>query len=326
MSDATARQECEALVRTQPHALRFDGLEPHDYCGRGHRIARFTLETPDGIARFVLVPGGEVALGFDGRDFRPTFQQIESFAWAAEAYGIDQPIRDFVDGHTSTPRTASLHPILVEEVAHEVSVEPVRDDDPVLAVLQREARDIARTEYSGGDLVGYIIDRRSDGTCQAWYRRPTSLADLQNALADAGMRLLTCDEWEHACGAEAATLFRWGDDCPAEFYPPATSVDQPRLLSGKPRSAQPQAIWDLHVRPNLLGLRIASNPYKMDLVSDGPHILGGDGGCSACGGAGFFLGWLPLATAFRDPCSGEWFSPNNVADGACHLRRVIAIQ
>lgn len=31
---------------------------------------------------------------------------------------------------------------------------------------------------------------------------------------------------------------------------------------------------------------------------------GGDGGCNICGGAGFFLGWLPLASSWRDgyPC------------------------
>jgi hypothetical protein len=27
---------------------------------------------------------------------------------------------------------------------------------------------------------------------------------------------------------------------------------------------------------------------------------GGDGGANICGGAGFFLGWVPLATAYLD--------------------------
>jgi hypothetical protein len=68
------------------------------------------------------------------------------------------------------------------------------------------------------------------------------------------------------------------------------------------------AVWDIHERPNLFGLRIAMNPHPVDLVADGPHALGGDGGCNICGGAGFFLGWLPLATAFRGPTPSGWRS------------------
>jgi hypothetical protein len=68
------------------------------------------------------------------------------------------------------------------------------------------------------------------------------------------------------------------------------------------------------------------NPYHVDLVADGPHALGGDGGCNICGGAGFFLGWLPLATAFREASAGSWSAPDaNVADGYCRVRRVISI-
>jgi hypothetical protein len=33
-------------------------------------------------------------------------------------------------------------------------------------------------------------------------------------------------------------------------------------------------------------------------------LCGGDGGSAACGGAGFFLGWLPLATSYRDDTFG----------------------
>ncbi len=73
------------------------------------------------------------------------------------------------------------------------------------------------------------------------------------------------------------------------------------LSLGKLAYKRPPAKWTWHARPNLFGLTIANDPYRSDLVSDGPLALGGDGGCNICGGAGFFLGWLPLATAFRNP-------------------------
>ena len=145
------------------------------------------------------------------------------------------------------------------------------------------------------------------------------------------MRLPTCDEWEHACGGGAATLFRWGDDSPMDFYPTDTCAEH-RFLKliwalslGKFAYKPPPAKWNLHQRPNLFGLRIADDPYRSDLVSDGPLALGGDGGCNICGGAGFFLGWLPLATAFRNPY-GPVSPHENVADDYHRVRRVIPIE
>jgi hypothetical protein len=270
--------------------------------------------------------------------FVPTAQQIESFAGSAEEYGINESIREYVDGQTSTRRTAAVAAMLVEVEAREVSVEPVGSDQAIFADLRQQLQDLqdqgpTRMEFAGEPpFSGYIIEQDADGACRAWYRRPTSLTDLQSVLAGGGMRLLTCDEWEHACGAGAQTLFRWGDDCPADFYPGETSAEHRRLnkawvLSGGELAfTPPPAVWDMHERPNLFGLRIASNPYKMDLVGDGPRLLGGDGGCNICGGVGFFLGWLPLATAFRDPNQGEWFNADNVADGFYRARRVIEIE
>jgi hypothetical protein len=37
-------------------------------------------------------------------------------------------------------------------------------------------------------------------------------------------------------------------------------------------------------------------------------VCGGDGGGVVCGGAGFFLGWLTIATAYRDLGFGEWLN------------------
>lgn len=103
-----------------------------------------------------------------------------------------------------------------------------------------------------------------------------------------GLDLPSEDLWEHACRAGSRTLFFWGDACPAGCYP----VDRTEL--------------DPHRRPNGLGLHIAQSPYEWE-ICDVPGVLrGGDGGSMICGGAGWFAGWLPLASAYRDPSGAEW--------------------
>jgi hypothetical protein len=114
-----------------------------------------------------------------------------------------------------------------------------------------------------------------------------SPADMPAVLAARGLRMPSSDEWEHACGAGAATLFRWGNDCPLDRSPYGDRIG-PQL------------------QPNALGLRIAYDTYCMELTSDTTAVYGGDGGESECGGYGHLLAWLPLATANRNPSMAEF--------------------
>jgi hypothetical protein len=112
-------------------------------------------------------------------------------------------------------------------------------------------------------------------------------SDMPGALAARGLRMPSADEWEHACGAGAGTLFRWGDTCPLD-----------RIPYGDRNGPQN--------RPNAFGLRIAYDTYRSELTSDTTAIHGGDGGESVCGGYGALLAWLPLATANRNPSMAEF--------------------
>ncbi|MEV7416321.1 hypothetical protein [Streptomyces sp. NPDC089919] len=112
-------------------------------------------------------------------------------------------------------------------------------------------------------------------------------ADMPAVLAADGLRLPSSDEWEHACGAGADTLFRWGADCPLDRIPYGD------------RSGP-------HQQPGALGLRIAHDTYTAEVTSDAGAVHGGDGGESVCGGYGNLLAWLPLATANRNPSMAEF--------------------
>jgi len=334
MSDSVARAECEALARALPHGLEFKDLKTHDYCGRTRRIAYFDREEAGNLLQFVLVPGGEVSLGFDGNDFEPSDWQIESFAESAKEYDLGPSITQFVDTQTSPRRAACVTPMLIEVVAREVTpLEPVAEHDAIFARLQDEYPQSGSIEYHGGSLGEgtFVTKRDGNGMLQVSRRPAATLTMVEEELRKSRMRLPTCDEWEHACGAGATTLFRWGDDTPVDFYPTDTCWEDRALKTawvlsgGKLVYETPPAKWDLHQKPNLFGLKIANNPYQSDLVADGPRALGGDGGCNICGGAGFFLGWLPLATAFRNPYEIRIELHQNVADEYHRLRRVISI-
>ncbi|MEV7523543.1 hypothetical protein [Streptomyces sp. NPDC091371] len=111
--------------------------------------------------------------------------------------------------------------------------------------------------------------------------------DMPAALAARGLRMPTSDEWEHACGAGADTLFRWGNDCPLDRIPYGDHTGPHNQLNG-------------------FGLRIAYDTYSTELTSDATAVHGGDGGESVCGGYGHLLAWLPLATANRNPSMAEF--------------------
>ncbi|MFF3595076.1 hypothetical protein [Kitasatospora indigofera] len=133
-------------------------------------------------------------------------------------------------------------------------------------------------------------------------------ADMPAVLAERGLRMPTSDEWEHACGAGAGTLFRWGDECPLDRTP-YEDGDGPQH------------------RPNAFGLHIGYDVYRTELSSDVGAVHGGDGGESVCGGYGTLLAWLPLATANHNPFMAE-FVHGPDGDGLCEdfsIRPVFAL-
>ncbi|GAA0552727.1 hypothetical protein GCM10010172_38970 [Paractinoplanes ferrugineus] len=257
-------------------------VQAHEYAGRRAPVAVFVV----GGERFAFVPGGPVNVGFDGARFEPTAEQQASFADSADEYGIDADIRQFTDSVTAGPRSVELPSLLVAVEAVEAGAVAVPPDHPDVARrvdrLQQRPRPAAepaprQAEWSNAARV--IL--RPDWTVEAaWLLETPSYEGEVARLAGLGQRLLTPDEWEHACGAGATTLFRWGDSNPGSD--PWSAPTGP------------------HREPNLFGLHIGQDPYREERTAIRDVVCGGDGGSVVCGGAGSFLSWLTVATAYRD--------------------------
>ena len=325
LDERQARRYAEQLAAYLPHQVTFVDLRTYAYPGGSYRVAHFEY----GGALFSLIPGREAQLGYDANTFAPTVAQLESYQDSAAEYGLDPDIHAYVDRVTTPLRTVSIRPLLLETHPCEIGLEPMSTEDPEVRELVHELSGRVVEVYKANKR--WRMQRKADGMVEAWRMVSKTHEDVVTELAAVGLRLPTSDEWEYACGAGATTLFRWGEGCPCDRYPTDNTADEVRrkrewvLSLGAIPFEPDDPDWGLHLRPNRFGLHIAQNPYNWEIVAEKHLIRGGDGGISICGGMGFFLGWLPLATAFQDPSVSEWLDEEGDRSNS-FMRRVIPIQ
>ncbi|WP_218022348.1 formylglycine-generating enzyme family protein [Nocardia amamiensis] len=287
LSDESAMRVARAVARENDAELV--AVYHHEYAGRQQRVALFERA---GV-RFSLVPADRVRLGYGGDRFVPSPHQAASYADSVEEYGLPA-IAEFVDAMTSPDRVVELPAMFVGVEALEPCLESARTDDPRVQKLVAESgpRPGGTVVWSGPD-GGLKVE--FDELGQVHRAQVVEQISYEQALGKAsalGVRASTPDEWEYACGAGASTLFRWGDDSPDDGYP----FDH--------RTGP-------HRKSNLWDLKIGQDPYRHEFTTEPTIVCGGDGGGATCGGSGFFLGWLTLATAYRDKDFGAWLESDN---------------
>ena len=235
MSGEQKYRYSEELAAHLPHSVIFKGLRFYPDGGPELSIAIFEYKG----ALFSLMPGGEVQIGYEADNFRPTDEQIESFRDNAEEYGFDLDIYSYVQSVTTPPRKVKIAPMLVEIQLAKIGLEAISSEELKIQNLLQDFPD--SPSVNCGDRYGF--DRGKDGSVAAWQIISKTQEDIATDLAAEGLRLLTFDEWEYACGAGSTTLFRWRDFSPSDFYPTNNLAD-----------------WKLYLQPNLFGLHIAQNP------------------------------------------------------------------
>ncbi|WP_117670182.1 hypothetical protein [Micromonospora sp. MW-13] len=302
LSDGSATRVARAIAGD--HDVDLVEVRWHQYAGRRQRVALFDRA---GL-RFSLVPGGRVHLGYDGARFVPTPQQAASYAESADEYGLPA-LAAFVDAMTSPARVVSLPAMLVAVEAMDACAKILPSDDPRVQqlLLTANVRPGTTLSMSGGGGGGGKLSVELDSAGQVRRARLLEQISYDGAIREAatlGLRPASPDEWEYACGAGAATLFRWGDDSPSDGYPYDHRTGS-------------------HREPNLWALAIGQDSYQHEWTSEPTIVCGGDGGGATCGGMGFFLGWLTLATAYRDAGFGAWLNSDDGYVNELLLRPVI---
>ncbi|MFY1655782.1 hypothetical protein [Micromonospora sp. WMMD1274] len=287
LSDGAAGRLAQDIAAR--HELTVAAVRNTSYAGRSHRTALFDR----GEMRFALVPGGRPALGYDAGRFRPGPRQTADYADSAAEFGLPS-LTEYVEAMTSPVRDVDMPAMLVAVDAFDPCEIPLAPDDPRVRELVASAGGRVggvRTVGSGGDGLTVEFDRTGQ-VVRARAIREVSYDEAMAGLASLGLRTATPDEWEWACGAGATTLFRWGDDCPDDGYPYDHRTGP-------------------HRQENLWGLAIGQDPYRHEVTTERTVVCGGDGGGATCGGSGFFLGWLTIATAYRDEDFGQWFASDD---------------
>jgi hypothetical protein len=272
-------QEREALARQLekqlPMGFAFAGIERFAMGEQESDVARYQFQN----TTFVLVPGGTFEIGFDHTDtWQPNPDEEESWDETAEEWETGLTIQEQVHAVTNRARIVNIAPLLVETVATELGWKSASLDHPLVQeTLKDMGKSIHQQETMAGDMHVRVV-RNADGSFTATQASLLVHADLAVMLQQSGFRFPTSDEWEYLCDAGAKTLFRWGDHVPCNHYP----TDKKGV----------------NYAPNALGLHIAVDPYKNEIVAEEGVTRGGDGGVTICGGSGFFAGWLTLATAY----------------------------
>jgi len=323
-TEARRHQICKELLQNLPSGFSFSDVVSYRLASQTNELDLFKFE---GVG-FVLLPGGEIQLGFEPSSWEATAGELESWKGPAEEYGLDPDPADHLAQVTRPPTVVELPTLLVEMCANEVGWARISEEDPI-------AQEIIAEHPNAGSVVAHIGDdtvrvcRELDGsiTCERYtaHNHEDVVATLDP------FRLPTSDEWEYACGGRTTSLFRWGDHVPCARYPTDVSPEEDVwrrewVFSGGnleyPANGF-QSDWSFHTQPNAFGLLIASNPYNWELTAEAGWVRGGDGGCSICGGAGFLMGWLPLATSY---CEEDFCRPEEpISPGFSFVRRVFEL-
>ncbi|MFF2885875.1 hypothetical protein [Paenibacillus sp. NPDC057967] len=239
-----------------------------------------------------------------------------------QAFYSMEGLNAYINEHTSPVRTADLPPMIVECELNEVGLVPVGYVDRGKREHQIEDDFLEQVENYLYDFNTESVMTEYSGTCR--FQRSeadpmvygvyafdyTTREDLQTQLQAEGFALPTEDQWEYLCGLGQCTLFPFGGRFDEEGRYSHLSETGENVLE----------------QPNGLGVTIAYDPYKYEIVDSECLVKGGDGGNALCGGEPFIYMMLPLAAYWRDAMASELLEDEDLASGFYFYRRVFVVE
>ncbi|MEK5032558.1 SUMF1/EgtB/PvdO family nonheme iron enzyme [Paenibacillus sp. FSL R7-0302] len=270
LTNEEKKHRMQEVIKQLPAGFIWLRLERFERYGQSIETGVFRYEDSE----YVYVPGDTLTLGRAD----------------AHMYAEMSPVREAVIG----PVLVQRHPISAGWYEYAVEELDPEEDRDILEAIEEfrqgphtsyEYSQYFRLERDGEQIVVFLFD--DSESFEEWY---------ESELPE-GFTLPTEDEWEYLYSAGARTLFPWGEEIDESI--------RLRHVSGSAETGN-SGPYPLEL-PNAFGLLFPGDPYKKELVltPDGITGKGGDGGCNLHGGQGVALGYLPTATAFRDPYEAE---------------------
>lgn len=327
---ALSTAEKEATLRELPLPEGFSLLRMDTFARYGQQLETGVFGYGD--CEFVFIPGDKVTLGWENRMDRmdaPTRAELEK---GLEELGRSlEEAPELMRQLMSPLREVTIGPMLVERHIRSVSweeatAEELAEDEE----LQADLATFLQSGYNAYELnETHRFTRIGDEVRVELFWTSDDYPEWAETTLTGSVAILTEDEWEYLYGGGSRTLFPWGDSFDytmkvrhfGELQPAAADEDN-NAGDGLPAVERP---YDLEL-PNAFGLYFLGDPYQCELTVSADGVVrgkGGDGGSAICGGLGVLLGYLPTATAYRDPYAGELEWPELI--GYFHFRRIVRL-
>lgn len=283
---AAQRRHILKAIADEHYGFSLRGIEKFEQFGRFTETGVYDFEDSE----FVFVPGDIVRLGWEQFVQGMDAATRNDLMGTLSEYGVTD-LDAFLRSVMSPVRTVKIDPMLVERRANEIGWRRAYMGEPEIWNNAEIRRALER--FKGLDTQCHIVHERfrlrriEDGGIELHLYQPVSYDNFKASVTQNGFALPTENEWEYLCGGGSRTLWRWGDSF--DF-----NIKLKHFAAGLPAKCS----FDLQCS-NQFGLEIAYDPYKQEVIDGEPYFKGGDGGRYICGG-GMALGYLPVATYFRD--------------------------
>ncbi|ANF95560.1 hypothetical protein [Paenibacillus bovis] len=325
MSEQEQQDVLYSLLPTLPEGFSLKQLQRFERYGQQFVTGIFVYKEKE----FVFVPGDTVTLGWNNGMGQMDAKTRENLGEAlVEIERTLSEADELLNQQMSPVREAVIGPMLVERYPKSIGwlevmptdLNPEEDADIIEQLHSFEESRLNSYEVH----EDYRLEREGDQIRIYLFNETEQFEDWSADHLHSHFAIPNEDEWEYLYGGGCRTLFPWGDSFDYTMnIRHFGNLDDSSSNKGSENSSKKQ-LYHLEL-PNIFGLCFLGDPYQIELTVDNGHIRtkGGDGGAGICGGSGVILGYLPVATYYRNIYDDtlDWVD----LIGYMHYRRIIRL-